>query len=181
MSLLKFLSNLTLAAAAVQAPVAAPITLKDCGGSAALFQLTSAVLDPAAPAPGEKVALTLQYTVPEMIRIVDGTSKYEVSLNFVPLATTVHPLCQDVLCPITPGTHSNTTSSVWPSGVSGRFVSKMTWKGVNWRRLVEEEDTMLRGPAREDTDEQLLLCLQVSGTLGHASEETPKRNLRAER
>jgi hypothetical protein len=171
MNLFQALFNVSLAAVGCgsSSSGSSPV-IKDCAGEAGLFSVTKAALEPANPAPGTQVALTLEYTVPDLIRIVTGTSTYESTFNFIPLPATVHPLCQDVACPIGSGAHSNTTTSAWPSGVKGAYTSKMTWRGTNWRTLRtdrEDDVSWVSGEAEEvgGTDEAVLLCIQISGTL----------------
>lgn len=136
--LLKFLSSLFTARAAFGASV------RDCSSPTALFKLNSVGLEPANPALGSTISLSLDYTVPEGLTVTDGTTTYAITLNFIPFQPSINPLCQDIPCPLGPGTYSNITQSMWPSGVSGSFTSKMTWT---------------------DQDTAELLCIQISGTL----------------
>lgn len=118
-------------------------TVKNCAPGS-IFTLNAVSLAPAAPNPGDPVALSLDYTVPEGVTVADGTTTYAITLNFIPFAPSTNPLCQDIPCPLGPGTYKNTTTSTWPTGVSGTFTSKMTWSN-------------LAG--------ETLMCVQTSGTM----------------
>ncbi len=119
-------------------------TVKDCGGGTGLFTINSLGLDPVSPTPGQEITLNLDYTVPEGLTVTDGTTRYDITLNFIPFSPSTNPLCQDIPCPLGPGHYVNATKSTWPSGVSGSFTSKMTWT---------------------DQDGQKLLCVAISGAL----------------
>ncbi len=138
------LFRLALAAAALLGLTSAATTLKNCASGTSVFTMNSASLVPANPAAGDVVDLHLDYTVPEGTTVTGGTAQYDVTLNFIPFAPSTEPLCQDVPCPLGPGTYSNVTQSMWPTGVSGTLVSKMTWK---------------------DEGEKVLLCLQINTAL----------------
>jgi hypothetical protein len=132
-----------------------PASVRNCGSAAALYKITELRLEPAAPAPGQEVSLTLSFDAPEGLIVIDGTSTYEATFNFIPLTPVVKPLCGDVACPIEPGAHTNTTAAEWPSGVTGTFKSKMRWK---------------TGGGAE------LLCVELGGNLKEESEEgSPKQ------
>ena len=73
--------------------------------------------------------------------IADGTSEYSATYNFLPLTTTVGPLCADVPCPLKSGQYTNESDTMWPSGISGTLSTQMKWF---------------------DVDRDLLLCLGVT-------------------
>lgn len=118
------------------ATVTTTASVRNCGSAAALYKITELRLEPAAPAPGQEVSLTLSFDAPEGLIVTDGTSTYEASFNFIPLTPTVQPLCGDVACPIEPGAHTNTTVTEWPSGVTGTFKSKMRWATTSGAELL---------------------------------------------
>jgi hypothetical protein len=133
--------------AAITLATAAAVTVQDCGTSAgALFALDRLAISPMSPAPGDTVDLHLEYRVPDGLVVRDGTTTYDVTLNFIPLTPSTNPLCQDVPCPLGPGAYKNTTKSTWPSGVTGAFSSTMRWR---------------------DADDALLLCVKLAGRLGN--------------
>lgn len=115
----------------------------DCGGGKSLFTIQSLSLDPAQPAPNDNVSLHLEYAVPLSVTITGGEARYAGTYNFIPLTTTVEPLCANVPCPLSTGFYTNTSSMVWPSGLSGSLVSKITWV---------------------DTDSRLLLCMSITAS-----------------
>jgi hypothetical protein len=113
-----------------------PPVLKNCGTAATIFKINSMSLEPANPAPGELVTMNLDYTVPEGFVVNDGEAKYAINYNFLPLAPTIEPLCQNIPCPLGPGTYANKTSSTWPSGVSGSVNTKITWTDETGTQLL---------------------------------------------
>ncbi len=112
-----------------------PPTIRDCGVGTSVFTINSLSLTPADPKPGDQVGLNLDYTVPPGVVITGGQAKYDVTYNFIPFSPTVEPLCQDVPCPLGPGTYKNTSYSAWPTGLSGTVNTKITW--------LDEVDTQL--------------------------------------
>ena len=136
------------------APVSPPLgaTVKDCGAGTSLFKIQGLGLTPVSPAPGDPITLHLEYDVPEGTLITDGTTTYQITLNFIPFAPSTNPLCQDIPCPLGAGSYKNDTTSTWPSGVSGSFTSKMTWA---------------------DPAGQQLLCVQISGSLADEAAPAP--------
>ena len=112
-----------------------PITLfallasvvKDCGGGKTLFKVNAVSISPVDPLPNDQVTLHLDYTVPDGLTVVGGQAKYAVVYNFIPMAPTVEPLCQNIPCPLGPGRYVNDTTSTWPSGLSGSVTTTITW------------------------------------------------------
>jgi hypothetical protein len=122
--------------------------VRDCGGGLSVFHLNKATIDPATPVSGKNLTLLIDYTVPDNVIVYGGTTRYEVSYNFIPFTPKVEPLCQDVPCPLGPGTYTNSSVSLWPSGISGMIVMKMKWL---------------------DLDNALLQCVEISGQVGDPS------------
>ena len=116
-------------------------SVNDCSAGKSLFTLNSAYVAPDVPVAGENVSITIFYTVPEGMTITDGTSEYSATYNFLPLSTTVEPLCSDVPCPLKSGQYTNQSDTMWPSGISGTLSTQMKWF---------------------DADKDLLLCLGVT-------------------
>lgn len=117
-------------------------TLKDCSSGTSIFSLNSMSLDPPNPAPGDRVAFFLDYSVPTSTTVTDGTARYEVNYNFIPLSPTIQPLCSNIPCPLGPGRYTNTTYSTWPTGLSGSIRTRMAWL---------------------DPSGTMLLCTEISG------------------
>ena len=107
--------------------VVLPPVLTNCGTATTVFKINSMSLSPANPIPGELVALNLDYTVPEGVMVTGGQATYAVTYNFLPLAPTIEPLCQNIPCPLGAGTYQNSSSSTWPTGLSGSVNTKITW------------------------------------------------------
>ena len=95
-----------------------------------LFAVNSVSFNPPTPLPGEKVALQLNYTVPFGYIATAGTVRYELTYNFLPLAPTVEPLCQNIPCPLSPGTYENSTFADWPKDLVGTLKTKIIWKDI---------------------------------------------------
>ena len=142
--LFNLISKLLLGVAALKNSTPLEATIANCGEGTSLFTLNSAAIDPINPNPGDKVALTLEYTVPTGVTIVDGTAQYDITWNYIPFAPSTEPLCQDIPCPLGSGNYVNTSYSDWPTGVSGLLVSQMKWLDVN---------------------AELLLCVEISATV----------------
>lgn len=114
-------------------------TVKDCGSGTSVFQMNAMSLDPANPAPGQRVGFSIDYTVPPSTTVSDGTARYELTYNFIPFSPTTEPLCSNVPCPLGPGRYSNTTYSTWPTGLSGSIMSRMKWLNPNGALLLCSE------------------------------------------
>jgi hypothetical protein len=137
--------------AAMLLGIADTATVKDCGSSTSVFKIQGLGLTPTNPSPGQDVTLHLEYDVPAGTTVTGGTTTYAVTLNFIPFQPSTEPLCQDIPCPLGPGSYTNDTTSSWPSGVSGSFTSKMTW--------ADEIGTQL-------------LCVLISGSMSEPSNAT---------
>lgn len=121
--------------------VAVSATLKDCGAGVSLFPLHDQGFSPEPPIPGENATLWIYYEVPEGITVSDGSAQYSFTLNGIPFTPTVDPLCTQIVCPQTPGLYNITSTSVWPSGVSGKITSKIEWYDVDDTLLLCSELT----------------------------------------
>jgi hypothetical protein len=117
-------------------------TLKDCSFGKSVFNVNTMSLDPSNPSPGDRVAFFLDYSVPTGVSVADGTARYEVTYNFIPLSPTIQSLCSNIPCPLGSGRYTNTTLSIWPTGLSGTIQSRMKWL---------------------DPSGTLLLCTEISG------------------
>ena len=104
--------------------------IRDCGnglGRAALLGFDS---QPTNPVAGDNVTLWIAYDLPAPA-ITGGTATYSVSLNGIPFPPTVDDLCTQTDCPKDVGVHNETSWSEFPSGVSGKIVSSVSWKDQN--------------------------------------------------
>ena len=102
-------------------------TVIDCAQGKSLFQIHEQGFSPEPPVPGENATLWIYYTIPDNVNIDSGTCKYSFSLNGIPFTPTVDDLCTQVTCPLTSGTYNLSSTSTWPSGVSGKIVTKIEW------------------------------------------------------
>jgi hypothetical protein len=116
-------------------------TLADCGLGKSLFTIDSQGFYPDPPIPGESYEYWFYYTVPDGLSVDAGTAKYSFSLNGIPFSPTVEDLCTQTFCPKTPGSYNETSIDTWPTGVSGKIVTKLEWY---------------------DAKSNLLLCSQVT-------------------
>jgi hypothetical protein len=121
------------------------VTVKDCAATSSIFKVTSLSVAPVNPASGDPFDLHMEWTVPDGVTVTDGTAKYSVTLNYIPFSPSTEPLCQDIPCPMGPGKYTNTTTSTWPSGVTGSLTTKMEWL---------------------QPDGATLACVSISGTVG---------------
>jgi hypothetical protein len=107
--------------------LAVPPTVRDCGVGKSVFKIHSVSITPSDPSPGDKVALNLDYTVPNGVVITSGQTKYDVTYNFLPVYPTIEPLCQNIPCPLGPGRYKNSSTSTWPTGLTGSVAIQLTW------------------------------------------------------
>ncbi len=143
--MLHIITAFVAAVAALTASTAtAQTTLSNCAKDTSVFRLDSFALNPSDPKPGDDVSLFTQYTVPPGMIVYGGTVEYKVTFNYIPIQTTPEALCDTIACPITPGTYTNATHMTWPTGVTGKVVTKVIWKGG---------------------DQETLMCLQLNTVL----------------
>jgi hypothetical protein len=116
-------------------------SVTDCSSGKSLFKFTSGSLTPDPVVPGQDSSLTINAQIPDGTNITDGTVNYSFTLNGIPFTGETDSLCSQVECPLLPGPYTNTTTSVFPSGVSGKIVTTMKWY---------------------DTSKNLLLCTAVT-------------------
>jgi hypothetical protein len=126
-----------LALAALVALGDASSTITDCGKTNALFVVDGLAYWPDPPVPGQNGTLSFLYTVPDGTEaITDGSAKYSITLNGIPFPATTDPLCDDVPCPLVPGTFNLTSTSEFPTGVSGKISSKIQWYDTSKTELL---------------------------------------------
>ncbi len=104
-------------------------SITDCGAGKSLFQVNALGLWPDPPIPGQDSTISFLYTVPDGTpAITDGTASYTISLNGLPLPSTIDPLCDDSKnCPFVPGQYNLTTTDIFPTGVTGKIGTKIEW------------------------------------------------------
>lgn len=101
--------------------------MRDCGNGLGRASLLSFDSVPANPVAGDNVTLWVAYDLPAPA-ITAGTATYSFSLNGIPFPPTVDDLCTQTTCPKEPGLYNETSSSIFPSGVSGKIVSQIAWR-----------------------------------------------------
>lgn len=121
---------------AVIAVLNATNSVTDCSKGTSVFKFTGGSLLPDPVIPGQDSSITLNAEIPPGTNVNGGTAKYSFSFNGIPFAPTTEDLCSDVACPLLPGPYTNTTTSVFPSGVSGKVTTKIEWFDVNGNRLL---------------------------------------------
>jgi len=107
--------------------LAATVSLRDCGNpSTDQAAITGFGFSPSNPNPGDPTELWVAYDL--KTPITGGTATYSFSLNGIPFSPTVDDLCTQTSCPKDAGIYNETSKSDFPSGVSGKIVSKIQWK-----------------------------------------------------
>ncbi len=107
--------------------VAATVTLKDCGNPTTdQATITGYGFSPLNPSPGDPTELWVAYDL--KTPITGGTASYSITLNGLPFPATVDDLCTQTVCPKEIGSYNETSKSTFPTGVSGKIISKIQWK-----------------------------------------------------
>lgn len=110
--------------------LAATVSLRDCGNpSTDQAVITGMGFSPSNPVAGDNTTLWVAYDL--KTPITGGTATYSVTLNGIPITPTVDDLCTQTLCPKSVGSYNETSNSIFPSGISGKIVSKIQWKNQN--------------------------------------------------
>ena len=116
-------------------------TVTDCGAGTSVFQIQEQSFSPEPPVANEKYDYWFTYTVPEGVTVDSGTAKYSLTLNGLPFTPTVDDLCTQTSCPKTPGFHNESSTDVWPGGVSGKIVTKLEWFDGSGKLLLCSQTT----------------------------------------
>lgn len=111
--------------------------IMDCG-TAPLFTITKLSQSPDTYVkPGDNTTLTLLYNVPSAgVQVTGGKATTSLSLNGIPFSPSSEDLCTKLPCPITPGEHDGSSWTTFPSGVSGKIVSKVVWTNTEGKELL---------------------------------------------
>lgn len=105
-------------------------SIRDCSNGQGRATLLGFDSQPANPVAGDNVTLWVAYDLPAPA-ITGGTATYKFSLNGIPFTPTVEDLCTQTACPKETGFNNESSWSIFPSGVSGKIVSAITWKDQN--------------------------------------------------
>jgi len=119
-------------------------SITDCSKGTSLFQFQELALTPDPPVAGEELFMTVVFTNPGS-EVDDGSVTTDVTLNFIPFTPSTVALCESTDCPLVSGLNNRSTSSVWPSTIAGKVVSKILWKTL---------------------EEVELLCIKMSFSVG---------------
>jgi hypothetical protein len=107
--------------------LAASVTLKDCGNPTTdQASITGFGFTPSNPVGGDATELWVAYDLKS--NLTGGNAKYSVTLNGLPFTPTVDDLCTQTSCPKAIGVYNETSKSTFPSGVSGKIISKIQWE-----------------------------------------------------
>ena len=105
-------------------------SMRDCSNGLGRAALLGFGTSPETPKAGDNVTLWVAYDLPEPA-ITGGTVTYAFSLNGIPFTPTIDDLCTQTACPKEVGFNNESSSSIFPSGISGKIVSSITWKDQN--------------------------------------------------
>jgi hypothetical protein len=100
---------------------------KDCAPGKSQFLFNSAIVTPSTPVSGTNFTVDLSFSVPDGVTINSGTAVYSTTYNFIPLSPTTEDLCKNTVCPIESGPHLQSSTSLFPSGLTGTISIKTQW------------------------------------------------------
>jgi len=103
------------------------LVMRACVGVIGRATLLGFDSTPTNPVAGDNVSTWIAYSLPSPA-ITGGTATYGISLNGLPFPPTVDDLCTQTACPKDPGDYNESSSALFPSGVSGKIVSSITWR-----------------------------------------------------
>lgn len=111
-------------------------TVTDCGAGKSLFQIQDQSFSPEPPVANQPYDYWFTYVVPDGVSVTAGTTKYSLTLNGIPFTPQVDDLCTQTACPKEAGLHNESSTDTWPSGVSGKIVTKLEWFDSNGNLLL---------------------------------------------
>lgn len=109
--------------------------ITNCAKPGSLFTVDALGFWPDPAKSNENSTVSFLYTVPEP-GFTGGTATYTVTYNFIPLTPTVEDLCKNIACPILPGQYNQTTTSIFPAGLSGTMTTKIRYQDTNGAELL---------------------------------------------
>jgi hypothetical protein len=113
--------------------IAASVTLRDCGDVSDQAKITGMGFYPLNPSPNQDTELWVSYDLNSII--TGGTATYSYSFNGIPFSPTIEDLCTQTICPQNIGDYNETSKSTFPSGVSGKVISKIQWENQNFQPI----------------------------------------------
>lgn len=105
-------------------------TIRDCSNGLGRAPLLGFESSPTNPVSGDNVSLWVAYDLPDP-PVTGGIVTYAFKLNGIPFRPSVYDLCTQTTCPKDTGFNNESSWSLFPSGVSGKVVSSISWKDQN--------------------------------------------------
>lgn len=133
------IKTLLLLASAFFASTSASVA--DCGQGKSLFTILEQSFSPEPPVANQPYDYWFVYQVPDGLEVNAGTAKYSLSLNGIPFTPSVDDLCTQSACPKVAGIHNESSTDTWPSGVSGKVVTKLEWFDATGNLLLCSQTT----------------------------------------
>ena len=116
-------------------------SVADCGQGKSVFTIVDQNFSPEPPVADQPYDYWFYYSIPEGVEVTGGTAKYSLSLNGIPFTPSVEDLCTQTSCPKAAGYHNETSTDTWPSGISGKVISKLEWFDTNGNLLLCSQTT----------------------------------------
>lgn len=101
-------------------------TVRNCGTSSDRAVISEITSVPAIPVPGDNVTLSVKYSFAGE-PITGGTAHYKATLNYFPVYDETFDLCTQTKCPKEPGSYTEISNTLFPTGVSGKLVTTINW------------------------------------------------------
>jgi hypothetical protein len=118
----------------VSAFASASATISNCN-TKSVFTITTLAADPPdTVSAGQNVSWTLLYTSP--YAVTSGTATSGVTFNGIPFTPTITDLCESIVCPLSAGSHDGSTWFIFPDGINGKIVTKVTWEDADGTQLL---------------------------------------------
>ena len=111
-------------------------TVTDCGAGKSVFQILEQSFSPEPPIAGQLYDYWFTYQVPEGVTVDAGTVKYSLTLNGIPFTPSTDDLCTQTVCPKVAGFYNESSTDTWPSGFSGKIVTKLEWFDATGAQLL---------------------------------------------
>jgi hypothetical protein len=100
-----------------------------------VFTITKLAADPPGDViAGQNITWILMYTSPSVV--TGGTATSSITFNGIPFTPTVDDLCTKFICPLVSGAHDGSSWFVYPAGVNGKIIVRVSWKDMNNAELL---------------------------------------------
>ena len=112
-------------------------TIKNCGTNTDLIQNLVLSVEPVLP----QIDYTLYVSGDLSEEVIGGTSKYDITYNFIPLTPTINDLCTEIknsniTCPLKIGYIGLQSKGTVKTGLSGSVTIKNQWFNLNGVRIL---------------------------------------------